>query len=254
MPPIFQAVAQVYRDVVQCISELRALVIIVLLIMLAFQTAEALLLPPAAGETSRTVLLHFVSSLAQGFLTVPYYIAVHRLVILGERTTSYALATSSPRFQQFFWWWAALSVVTYLPISLIALLSQTRGLTVLSYFIILVAVPVILIAIIIITLRLTIIFPAVAVDAPGATWANVMADTKGYTWRIFLFGLVASLPLIVPALVLAALVGLETASRSWIASVLSILFTSVLSVIALTLVIVIASRLYLWIGNRTKQA
>ena len=127
MPPILQAVAQAYRDLVHCLSELRPLVVIVLLITLAFQTAEALLLPPAVGETSRTILLRFVSSLAQGFLTVPYYIAVHRLVILGERTTSYALAPSNLRFQQFFWWWAALSVVTYLPISLIEMLAQTRG-------------------------------------------------------------------------------------------------------------------------------
>jgi hypothetical protein len=253
MPPISQAVAQAYRDLVHCIGELRTLVVTVLLITLAFQTAEALLLPPAVGETSRTILLRFVSSLAQGFLTVPYYIAVHRLVILGERTTSYALAPSSPRFQQFFWWWAALSAVTYLPISLVEMLSQTRALTAFSYLIALAAMPIILVAIIIVTLRLTIIFPAVAVDAPGATWGNVMADTKGYAWRIFLFGLVASLPLIVPALVLGVLVGFGTTTRSWIVSALSILFTSVLSVVALTLFIVVASRLYLWIGNRTKQ-
>ena len=113
--------------------------------------------------------------------------------------------------------------------------------------------PIILVAIIIVTLRLTIIFPAVAVDAPGATWGNVMADTKGYAWRIFLFGLVASLPLIVPALVLGALIGFGTTTGSWIVSALSIVFTAVLSVVGLTLFIVVASRLYLWIGNRTKQ-
>ena len=221
MPPILQAVAQAYRDLVHCISELRPLVIIVLLITLVFQTAESLLLPPAAGETSRTILLRFVSNLAQGFLIVPYYIAVHRLIILGERTTSYVLAPSQPRFQQFFWLWAALSVVTYLPISLTEMLAQTRALTPFSYLIVLAAMPIILIAIIIVTLRLTIIFPAVAVDAPGATWENVMADTKGYAWRIFLFGLVASLPLIVPAFVIGAMVAFGTPSRSWIVNAFS---------------------------------
>ena len=70
-----------------------------------------------------------MSSLAQGFLTVPYYIAVHRLVILGERTTSYALAPSNPRFQLFFWWWAALTVVAYLPVEIPA---QARGPTAFS--------------------------------------------------------------------------------------------------------------------------
>ena len=236
-------------------TELRTLVVIVLLITLAFQTAEALVLPPGVGETSRTILLRFVSNLAQGFLTVPYYIAVHRLVILGERTPSYALAPSSLRFQQFFWWWAALSVVTYLPISLveIEILSQTGAPTTFSYLAALAAMPLILIAIIIVTLRLTIVFPAVAVDAPGATWENVMADTKGHAWRIFLFGLVATLPLILPALLLGALSGFGSLTRSWIVSGLSLIFGSVLSVVGLTVFIVVASRLYLWIGNRTKQ-
>ena len=252
MPPISQAVAQVYRDVFHCISQLRALALIVLLIMLAFQTAEVLLLAPGAGETSRDLLLRFVSSLAQGFLTVPYYIAVHRLVILGERTTSYALAPSNPRFQLFFWWWAALSVVTYLPISLVETLAQARGLTA-FYLIVLAGMPIVLVAIIIVTLRLTIIFPAVAVDAPGATWRNVMADTKGHVWRIFLFSLVASLPLIVLILAFGALVGFRPPTGSWIDSGLFILFNTVLGVVALTLFIVVASRLYMWIGNRAKR-
>lgn len=253
MPPISQAVAQAYRDLFHCLSELRTLVAVVLLITLAFQTAEALLLPPSVETTSRGILLRFVSSLAQGFLTVPYYIAVHRLVILGERTTSYALAPSHPRFQQFFWLWAALSVATYLPIAFTEMLSQTRGPATVSHLVALAAMPIVLVAVIVVTLRLTIIFPAVAVDAPGATWANVMADTKGYVWRIFLFGLVASLPLIVPALLLGALVAFGTPTGSWIVSALSLIVISVLSVAALTLFIVVASRLYLWIGNRTKQ-
>lgn len=253
MPPISQAVAQAYRDVFHCIGELRALALIVLLITLAFQIAEVLLLPPGSGHVSRDLLLRFLSNLAQGFLTVPYYIAVHRLVILGERTTSYVLAPSNPRFQLFFWWWAALSVVVYLPISLVDMLAPSREAMPFPYLIVLAGLPIVLIAIIIVMLRLTIIFPAVAVDAPGATWGNVMADTKGYAWRIFLFGLVGCLPLIVLALAVGALVGFGTASRSWIASGFFIVFTAGLSVAALTLFIVIASRLYLWIGNRTKR-
>jgi len=142
----------------------------------------------------------------------------------------------------------------YLPISLVDLLAPARGSMSFPHLIALAGMPIVLIAIIIVTLRLTIIFPAVAVDAPGATWRNVMADTKGYVWRIFLFGLVACLPLIVPALVLGALVGTGTRTGSWIVNALTITFAAVLGVVALTLFIVFASRLYLWIGNRTKRA
>jgi hypothetical protein len=52
---------------------------------------------------------------------------------------------------------------------------------------------------------------------------------------------------------LGALVGFGSPTGSWIVSALFIIFTAVLGVIALTLFIVVASRLYLWIGNRTKQ-
>jgi hypothetical protein len=91
------------------------------------------------------------------------------------------------------------------------------------------------------------------VDAPGATWRNVMADTKGHVWRIFLFSLVASLPLIVLILAFGALVGFRPPTGSWIDSGLFILFNTVLGVVALTLFIVVASRLYMWIGNRAKR-
>lgn len=252
MPPIFQAVAQAYRDVFHCLRELRTLALIVLLITLAFAVFETLLFPAAVDETSRHVLLRFLSSLALGFLTVPYYIAVHRLLILGERTTVYALTPSNTRFQQFFWWWAALGVVTFVPIFVVQVLPQARTLTPLLLFVTLVLMLAVFLAIIIATLRLTIIFPAVAVDAPGATWENVMADTKGHAWRIFLFGLVASLPFLVPGLVLGVLANTAARSGSIIISALVVLFASILNVFGITLFIAIASRIFLWIGNRVK--
>ena len=194
-----QAVAQAYRDLVDCVGALRKLFVVVLVITLAFEIAEILLLPSSPEQSSRNLLLRFVSGLAQGFLVVPYYIAVHRLIILGEQTTSYALVPSSPRFQHFFWWWAAFSAATFLPMFLLAMLPQARAMAPFPHLIALALMLIVFVAIIIATLRLTIIFPAVAVDAPGANWQNVMADTKGYVWRIFLFGLLAGLPLIVPA-------------------------------------------------------
>lgn len=252
MPSIFQAVAQAYRDLFRCLGALRRLAVIVLLIMLAFEIAETLLLPSSPGESSRNLLVRFVSGLAQGFLIVPYYIAVHRLLILGEITTSYALVPSNPRFQHFFWWWAALSVGTFLPMFLLEMLPETRAMRPFPHLLALILMLVVFVGIIIATLRLTIIFPAVAVDAPGANWQNAMADTKGYAWRIFLFGLVASLPLLVPALVLIVLVAIGSKTGSWIFSLIYMIFAAALAVTAVTLFVIVASRLYLWIGNRVK--
>jgi hypothetical protein len=255
MPSIPQAVAQAYRDLVYCFGELRRLAVIVLLITLVFQIVDVLLLPSSPEKPSLNLLARFVIGLAQGFLTVPYYIAVHRLIILGERTTSYALAPSNPRFQHFFWWLAAFGAVTFLPLFLLEMLPQARGMSPLAFLIALALMLIVFVAIIVVTLRITIIFPAIAVDAPGASWENVMADTKGYAWRIFLFGLLAALPLIVPALILITLAAIGTArGSSWIFGPITMIFGAALSVIAMTLFIIVASRVYLWIGNRVKLA
>ena len=40
------------------------------------------------------------------------------------------------------------------------------------------------ITILIVTVRRVILFPAIAVDAPGATWSNARRDTKGSSWRV----------------------------------------------------------------------
>ena len=39
-------------------------------------------------------------------------------------------------------------------------------------------------SIVIVVVRRVILFPAVAVDAPGATWSNARRDTKGSSWRV----------------------------------------------------------------------
>ena len=75
-------------------------------------------------------------------------------------------------------------------------------------------------------------------DAPGATWDNVMADTKGYAWRISCSAWSPTLPLIVPALFL---VGFGS-GPPWIVGALSFDLYLDVEVVGLTLFIVIASR------------
>src|SRR5439155_2114286 len=54
-----------------------------------------------------------------------------------------------------------------------------------------------LIVVAIVAMRLTILFPAIAVDARGATVANALADTKGHMFEILLVFVLALLPLMV---------------------------------------------------------
>ncbi len=104
----------------------------------------------------------------------------------------------------------------------------------------------------VLSLRVTILFPAVAVDAPGATWGNAIADTKGYALRIFIVGLVTLFPLLVVGALL-----LYAAGGRWPAGITGKLVASVsssaLTLPALTLLVVIASRFYEWLGERVTR-
>jgi hypothetical protein len=42
--------------------------------------------------------------------------------------------------------------------------------------------------------RRAILFPAIAVDAPGATWSNAGLDTKGSSWRVVFIFVLTALP------------------------------------------------------------
>ena len=113
-------------------------------------------------------------------------------------------------------------------------------------------------AVIVVTLRLIVLFPAIAVDAPGATWRNAMADTKGNAWRILFIGLLASLPLFGIVLLLMMIgfavdapISSARPSIGWIA--ITTIFDAAFSVLGFTIAVVVASRLYEQLANRLRQ-
>src|SRR5262245_41137020 len=55
--------------------------------------------------------MDLVWSVVQAFLLTPYFIAVHRFIILDEATRGYEFAPSQTRFQRFFGWSIALAMV-----------------------------------------------------------------------------------------------------------------------------------------------
>ena len=244
IPSVSQAAAGAYRDLGTVLLALGRLSIIAIVIATGIEIA-GLMLPDRSAQPSLATLIAFVLNLIEGFLLTPYLIAVHRLIVLGEVTKNYRFAPNEARFQQFFGWSVALTLVWFVLTFVVSLLTATA--VILQIVVTLVA----LILFLIVSLRLTIIFPAVAVDAPGATWQNVVADTKGHVWRIFWIDLVAFLPLAVVAVVLAFSVSGRTTALS-APNIASVIVSAVLGVAGRMLFVVIASRFYLWIGNRTK--
>jgi hypothetical protein len=254
-PTIGQAAAQAWRDTHAALRALSGPAQVVFFIYLVLSVARRLLLPTDPLLTTATLLGEFILSIAQAFLLTPFLIAVHRFVILGE-STRYTLAPGEHRFQLFFMWSIALSLLAWFPPFLISSFPVRPSPAFVTAFV--VGCLIYVVAATIISLRLIVLFPAIAVDAPGATWRNAMADTKGSAWRILFIGLLASLPLVGLALVLA-LVALSIGppgvaarpSIGWIA--VTSITDAVFCVIGFTIAVAVASRLYEQLANRLNQ-
>ena len=254
-PTIGQAASQAWSDTRATLRALSGPAQIAFFLCLVMSVVRRLLLPESAGTATAMLLGEFILSVAQAFLLTPFLIAVHRFIILGE-IGRYVLAPGEHRFQLFFLWSIALSLLAWVPPFLIYgfPLRPTAGLVVAFVLGCLVYI----VAATIISLRLIVLFPAIAVDAPGATWRNAMADTKGRAWRILFIGLLAALPLVGLALLLALIAfsfgGPGVAARpsiGWIA--VTSVFDAVFGVLGFTIAVVVASRLYEQLGNRLNQ-
>jgi hypothetical protein len=95
----------------------------------------------------------------------------------------------------------------------------------------------------VILVRLTLLFPAIAVDAPGASVKNSFQDTFGHFWRIFGILFVTAVPVIAVILLLHAIGGDQLADI--LRPISSTAFTA--------LMITAASRLYMAMGDFLKR-
>jgi hypothetical protein len=241
MPSTWGAAVLAWRDTRRAVVAMPALAAIALAILTAVRLVEALAEATVTGRPGLILLM----SLAQAFVLTPYLIAVHRFIILGEVTQHYPLNPTQERFQRFFGWSVVLLLISSVPILSTQLLRLSIGLQVVWLLIVMVVI-------LILTLRMTILFPAVAVDAPGATWSNAIADTRGYALRIFIVGLVSVLPPFALSLLLldGAGVGRPGVSAGKLAAVVA---SGGLGTLTVTLLVVIASRFYEWLGDRVKR-
>jgi hypothetical protein len=266
-PSLVGLVASAYRDTGRALWALRDFALTAGLIGMAHSLAGKILYTPgfarATGDTGRLVA-DLVLSAGWIFLLVPFTIAVHRFVLLGETPVHYLAEPRHPRILRFYGSWLALSLVAAIPVALaVAGLAAARLLDwwVWPLLLPLVALPVVL------CLRMTLLFPAIAVDAPGATWPNAYQDTRGHSIGICLLYAAAIVPAIVAeafgiailqALTVALLAALAAAGAPMRAiAVLSTLtgmaIMNALYVCSVALMVVIASRLYRLLGDRVRR-
>jgi hypothetical protein len=134
--------------------------------------------------------VEFVQSVVVAFVMAPAAVATHRYILLNERTAG-VVSLRPAHTQLFVYWLVGLQIITYL----LMLPGHLLGhwLIAASLFSLALFVPIVFFGI-----RLALVFPAIAVDAPvrgvvrrlDASWQ----ETRGHFWRLFGASILAVLP------------------------------------------------------------
>jgi hypothetical protein len=238
-PAILPSVALAWSDTMRALTRMPATAAIAVLCVLAHVVLAGLITRwiGAADGSALALLTSVLLGVAWSFVVAPVYIAVHRFILLGE-TSGYWFAPGTQRFRRFFGYMVALDLFMLLP-SVVSLTGSNSpsdigfGLGV-------------SIGVLLTCVRVTLLFPAVAVDAPGANLANAFADTAGNLWRIFAIGLLLSVPPFIISVLLFGSLGA--------ASLPARIFNGLAGALVMLLLIAMASRLYQRLGDRLHDA
>jgi hypothetical protein len=248
--PILALVATAYRDVWRALTTMRMLVVCVLFIILAINVAEDLVPMRVWAGPLIGGLLSFAVDAVRNFCLTPFMIALHRFILRGEITRSYAPDPGQPGFMAFFGWLVALSAIGALAL----LLQEALIATSLSPMAGLVAAAVLIAAMAILTLRLSILFPAIAIETRGATAANALADTRGHALRIFLIFLLTLLPVMVATVAVTLMLGRGVTVPGTPVAVVNFAAGAVIQTVLLSLGVAVASRVFEVLGDRVLRA
>jgi hypothetical protein len=226
-----------YRDWGRLLTAMRAIILSAFLIVLAISVAEELVPQRLWEQQLSGELPGLVQDAVWAFLLTPVVIAIHRFVILGEITPAYTLHVGEPAFRIFFAWLFALKVFVALPLDLLGALQTLDWSPRASAL----AFAVALIFAIAVSLRLTILLPALAVEASGATPSHALADTKGHALRILSLFLLALLPWVAVDIGGVLLLGPGAQVTGTPLAMIFLVMSGVLQMIVLSIAAVIAS-------------
>jgi hypothetical protein len=219
--------------------------------IIACASAAFFALIGAIPAISDNRMLADVFDLMGTFVLVPFEIAIYRLLILGEAASGYRFDISTVRFQRMLGWTAGFWLLANIPIHLPGAIASSDGAeTIIS---------VVLFALVVFAvLRLTILVPAIAVDAPGTSLRNAFADTGGHAWLIVKAYFIAVLPFILIVISIAGLAWLGGAhdifGRPGNGSLAASVFFGALGFLIWTCCVVVSARLFMKIGDRVKRS
>ena len=174
-----------------------ALALINLLPQLLIPEAQLAGLKPGVDPKSAAALsslvqtgsIGLVSALVTSLALTPLAIAIHRFILLGETTSSYRVELGKSRFRRFALYTFLLNLIALTPaIFGILFLVAVRWVPAVAAALLGLGIAVVsfaaAIVLIVLLVRLTLLFPAVAVDAPLAGWNRALDQSKGHFWQI----------------------------------------------------------------------
>jgi hypothetical protein len=238
-----------YRDWGRIVIAMRAITLSAILILIAISVGAEFVPHRLWEQQLSGVALGFVQNAIWALLLAPFIIALHRFVILGESMPTYTLPVTEPDFQIFFGCLFALKVFVGLPIDLLGAFQAFDASPRTSTTVFVVA----LVAMAFVLLRLSILLPARAVKAPGATPSRALADTSGETLRIFALFFLALLPWLAANFGSIFLLGPSAQIIGTPLAMISLVVGGILQTITLSLTTVIASYAFMALAVQVNQ-
>jgi len=171
-------------------------------------------------------------------------IAIYRFIILDE-AAAYVLDPRRPEFTPLFGWNLVMSTITPLAFLLLEILRAIGVSAIPAVALSLIAY----IAMLVASMRLIILFPAIAVDAPGANAPHALADTTGHAFRIFMIFLLALLPLAALVFIVTLMLGPGVRNAGTPAAFVQLAVGTLVQTTITALYVAIASRVYQALGN-----
>jgi hypothetical protein len=244
-PPVFETARVALGDASRSIEAMPAMAGIACVLMIATSLARQAIVPssPMPFGSPWGYVIAISHGTVNAVLLAPMAIAVHRFVLLGETTNRYPLEPRSSRYLRFVGFALLVQILPLIPVYIMTLLvlddqhdwTLATGLSILGF-----------VLIIAIVLRRVILFPAIAIDAPGATWRNAALDIKGSSWRLAVIFVLVALPLMLMSFVfnIFALLPMPLVPPNTSKALLSSVIGAVIGVAALCAFAAAASRIY----------
>jgi len=196
-PPVINTAAIAWRDAFRAIEVMPAVAGIAFVLYLVMSLAISINANPYALVGSPWLpIISIGASIVQAVLLSPLAIAVHRFVLLGEEANRYPLEPKSGRYLRFVGFAILVKILWLIPNTIESLIPARDNNSALATELKFLAF-VLVITVVIVVVRRAILFPAIAIDAPGATWSKARLDTKGSSWRVAFVFISTALPVLV---------------------------------------------------------